>query len=95
MNSALRDISVGIAAIAMSPILSTSARACAVCAGDPQSPLAQGARQGILTMLIITYVVVIGFAGMFAVTIVRSRRMALAQRLRDQVAGDISDDSDA
>jgi len=42
--------------------------------------LIQGAQQGILTMLIITYALVIGFAAMFAFVVVRARRHSSAQQ---------------
>ena len=48
--------------------------ACPVCTGNPESPLTQGAQQGILTMLVITYAVVIGLFGMLAFVIVCARR---------------------
>ena len=49
-------------------------RACPVCTGNPDSPLTHGAQQGILTMLVITYAVVIGLFGMLAFVIVCARR---------------------
>ena len=54
--------------------MAPQALACAVCYGDPQSPLTQGAKQGIVTMLIVTYAVLIGFAAMFCAVVVRARR---------------------
>lgn len=64
----------GCLALAISLSLSPSAWACAVCTGNPESPLTHGAQKGILTMLIITYIVVIGLIAMFVVTAVRSRQ---------------------
>ena len=49
-------------------------QACPVCFGDPDSPLTHGARQGILTMLILTYSVLIGMFGMLALVVVCARR---------------------
>ena len=59
--------------------MSPQALACAVCNGDPQSPLTHGAKQGILTMLIVTYAVLIGFGAMFCAVMVRSRRRVAAR----------------
>jgi len=53
-------------------------RACPVCTGNPESPLTHGAQQGILTMLIITYGVLIGLFGMLAFVIFRARRRHIA-----------------
>ena len=52
-----------------------AATACAVCFGDPASPLVHGAQRGILVMLLVTYGVVIGLLGMLAFIIVRARRL--------------------
>ena len=64
----------GCLALAISLALSPSAWACAVCTGNPESPLTQGAQKGILTMLIITYAVVISLMAMFVVTVVHARQ---------------------
>ena len=53
---------------------SAAALACAVCAGDPESPLTEGAQQGVLTMLVITYFVVLSLGAMLTLTVVRARR---------------------
>ena len=74
MKSRRWFLTVGISVIALFLAAAPSARACAVCYGDPQSPLTHGAKQGILAMLIITYVVVIGLGAMFTFMIVRARK---------------------
>jgi hypothetical protein len=54
---------------------SAPAFACAVCMGDPQSKLVQGAASGILVMLGVTYALLLGFVGMAVAWFVRSRRL--------------------
>ncbi len=57
-------------------VMSPSVQACAVCFANAQtdSPLAQGAQKGILTLMIVTYSVVIGLVGMFIFQITYARR---------------------
>lgn len=74
MKSGRWFLAVSIPAIALILAAAPSARACAVCYGDPQSPLTHGAKQGILVMVIITYAVVIGLGTMFTFMIVRARK---------------------
>ncbi len=80
MKSATSLLSIGCLACVLTLAPAPSARACAVCFGNPESPLTQGAQQGILTMLIITYALVIGFAAMFAFVVVRARRHSSVQQ---------------
>jgi len=54
-----------------------AARACAVCGGDKGSALVQGAQNGVLVMLIITYVVLLGMAGLALAWFIRARRRAM------------------
>ncbi|MCG8405801.1 MAG: hypothetical protein MI923_11445 [Phycisphaerales bacterium] len=49
--------------------------ACSVCQGDPDSELTKGAEAGVLLMVIVTYTVVLGFAGTAVFWFVRSRKM--------------------
>ena len=49
-------------------------QACSVCFGNPESPLTHGAQQGVLTMLLITYGLLIGLVSMFTFVIVKARR---------------------
>jgi hypothetical protein len=64
-------------AIAALVLLSPSlAQACAVCFGDPSSPLTIGAKAGVAFML---GVLVVVLGGIFAVTIFWARRARLAE----------------
>lgn len=58
----------------LSLALAPPAEACSVCYGDPQSPLTEGAQQGVLTMLIITYTLMIAMMTMFGFVVVRAKR---------------------
>jgi hypothetical protein len=49
--------------------------ACAVCYGDPESPMAKGVVAGVLTMVGIIGVVLVGIAGTGVYWIQRSRRL--------------------
>jgi heme/copper-type cytochrome/quinol oxidase subunit 2 len=69
-----RDALVGTVAAVVPLAAGSVVRACPVCTGNPESPLTQGAHQGILAMLIITYSVLIGLFGMLAFVIVSARR---------------------
>lgn len=51
-------------------------RACAICSGDPESPMAQGAAAGVLALVIIVGGVLAGIAGITGFWIVRARRLA-------------------
>lgn len=53
---------------------SPSAWACAVCFGNAESPLTQGAQKGVVTMLIITYFAIVSTLGMVGFTVFRARR---------------------
>ena len=53
----------------------TEALACAVCGGDPDSPLVKGAEAGVLLMVVVTYGILLGFVGVTVSWIIRSRRM--------------------
>lgn len=54
------------------------AEACSVCFGDPDSPLTHGAKWGILTMVVLTYSLLVGMAAMLGFVMVRARRRHLA-----------------
>jgi len=65
-----------VAAVALAtpkPVL-----ACAVCFGDPNSPMAVGASWGVLLLVGVTAAVLSAFAGFFLYLVKRSR-MALGQ----------------
>ena len=74
---------VGWTAVVMTPIaLATpqSLLACAVCFGDPTSPMAIGASWAVLLLIGVTAAVLSAFAGFFLYLMKRSR-MALGQRV--------------
>lgn len=52
-----------------------TAWACSVCQGDPDSKMVKGAESGILLMVLITYSMLLGFAGCATFWFVRARRM--------------------
>lgn len=54
--------------------------ACAVCFGDPNSPMAIGASWGVLLLIGVTGAVLSAFAGFFLYLVKRSR-MALGERV--------------
>ncbi|MEK6643426.1 MAG: hypothetical protein AABZ08_05910 [Planctomycetota bacterium] len=58
-------------------------QACAVCGGDKDSDMVKGAMSGVIVMVCITYGVLLGFAGMIATFVVRARRLARAESVRD------------
>lgn len=72
MNTILQLL-IGFAVSALMLMAPGSVRACAVCTGNPESPLTHGAQQGILVMLVVTYVVLFGLGAMFACVVVRVR----------------------
>jgi hypothetical protein len=51
--------------------------ACSVCQGNPDSDLSKGAQAGVLFMVIVTYAVLLSFAGLAALWFVRVRRIRL------------------
>lgn len=64
--------------LAVGVLLGSNARvwACAVCQGDPDSELVKGAEAGVILLAVVTYGLLMGFAGFFVTCIVRSRRQA-------------------
>lgn len=53
--------------------------ACAVCGGDKDSDMVKGALSGVVVMVVVTYGVLLCFAGMIATFVVRARRLARAE----------------
>lgn len=68
-----------------------SVKACAVCQGDPSSPLVKGAEAGVLFMAVLTYFLLLGMAAIPIVWTVRARQI----RLRNDAADAQRDDQDA
>lgn len=66
------------AGVAFAAVVSpaTQARACAVCFGDSESPLAKGAAAGVLVLVGVISVVLLGVAGTGVFWVHRSRRLA-------------------
>ena len=60
-----------VAVLAAAP----DALACAVCMGNRDSEMVRGAESGVLTLALITYALLMGFGGMIALWIVRSRKL--------------------
>jgi hypothetical protein len=65
---------------ALATVAPTPVEACAVCFGDPNSPMAIGASWGVLLLVGVTAAVLSAFAGFFLYLVKRSR-MALGQRV--------------
>lgn len=56
--------------------LPAGAKACAVCVGDPDSPLTQGMVAGVLFLLIVVLGVLSGITGFFLYLVANQRRYA-------------------
>ena len=72
MNT-ISQLLIGFVVSTLMPMAPGSARACAVCTGNPESSFTYGAQQGILVMLVVTYVVLFGLGAVFACVVVRVR----------------------
>lgn len=71
-----RSITWGIAAAAIASLwTAVPTWACAVCGGDRDSDMVKGAEAGVLTMVVITYGVLLCFGAMVVACFVRSRRL--------------------
>ena len=64
---------VALVGVALTP---TTTRACAVCFGDPESPLVKGAAAGVLVLVGVITFVLLGVAGTGMFWVHRSRRLA-------------------
>jgi len=51
------------------------AAACSVCFGNQEDPMVQGAANGVLLMVIVTYGMLLGMGALVATWFVRARRM--------------------
>lgn len=60
------------------------AEACTVCFGDPDSSLAHGARWGIVTMVLLTYGLLVGLALMLGLVMLRARRQHAAKEVKHE-----------
>ncbi len=70
-----------IAACTVVLLTADRAWACAVCFGDPESPMAKGVVAGVFVLIAVVGVVLIGMAGTGLCWISRSRRLARLQNL--------------
>ncbi len=86
-NTSRQWIAVLVVAAGLWLLSAAPAGACAVCGGDPDSDMVKGAESGVLLMIIVTYGVLLGFAGLAATWFVRSRRLA---RLPDAAGAESS-----
>ncbi len=75
-----RFVVVFFLAVAVVACMTDRAAACAVCYGDPDSPMAKGVVAGVLTLVGVIGFVLVGIAGTGLFWIQRSRRLG---RLED------------
>ncbi|MCH7885684.1 MAG: hypothetical protein IIC01_10590 [Planctomycetes bacterium] len=75
-----RLVAVSLLAVAVVVCMTDRAAACAVCYGDPDSPMAKGVVAGVLTLVGVIGFVLVGIAGTGLFWIQRSRRLG---RLED------------
>ena len=75
-----RFVVVFFLAVAVVVCMTDRAAACAVCYGDPDSPMAKGVVAGVLTLVGVIGFVLVGIAGTGLFWIQRSRRL---ERLED------------
>ncbi len=73
--------------------LAADVMACSVCQGDPDSDLSKGAQAGVLFMVIVTYGLLLGFAGLAALWFVRVRRLRTRGLTGSTAASNSPDDS--
>ena len=72
---------LAVLGVAVALLLADPALACSVCFGDPNSPMAAGARAGVLVLLGVVVVVLVGVASLM---IFWSRRAASLRALQAQ-----------
>lgn len=68
----IRSLPVAVAVVA----LAAPAFPCAVCFGDPTSPLTRGAAAGVIFLGIMVYLVLMGMAGIAFMWYLRARKLA-------------------
>ena len=56
--------------------LSKEALACAVCVGNPSSPLTQAVNQGVWALLYVIGIILVGFASLFIFWVYRASQLA-------------------
>lgn len=80
-----RAAGLALAASLLTGPLTAAVNACAVCTGDPTSPMAQGAAAGVLALVAIVGCVLAGIVGVTGFWFVRARRLARGEAaLADQ-----------
>ncbi|MBI5764973.1 MAG: hypothetical protein HZA51_15760 [Planctomycetes bacterium] len=68
-----------VKAVFLISVTALPVHACAVCGGDKDSDMVKGALSGVVVMVVVTYGVLLCFAGMIATFVVRARRLARAE----------------
>lgn len=68
-------------------VFASSAHACSVCFGDPESKMTQGAVWGVITLVVVVVMVLGGIAGTGLFWIHRSRKLAAGELLVDDAEG--------
>ncbi|GJQ26618.1 MAG: hypothetical protein HBSAPP02_16500 [Phycisphaerae bacterium] len=63
------------------------AMACAVCQGNRDSQLVKGAESGVLTLVFVTYGLLIGMAGICTMWALRARRLRIQELSQNDHAG--------
>ena len=78
MKQFQRMVLIAMTALLLRPALVS---ACSVCMGNRDSDMVKGAEAGVFFMVLVTYTVLLSFAGMTAFWFVRSRRAAASRRI--------------
>ncbi len=88
INRLHRLILLGAAGVVS--VVANDASACAVCFGDPNSNMVQGAKAGVLFLAVVIYGVLFSMAGVAGLWAFKARRIAAAADIED--SPDSSDD---
>ena len=75
-NFAIFSAAASFATVAVVLLSASDASACAVCYGDPNSPLTKGMNAGIWVLLGCIFTLLTGFASLFLYWMSRSRRLS-------------------
>lgn len=78
-----RSAPVMLAIAAVVLLSATDASACAVCYGDPNSPMTKGVGAGVWVLLGCIFTLLAGFASMFLYWMSRSRRLSALELSTD------------
>ena len=83
-KSVVRRASILGAACALFSLASTPAFSCAVCYGDPASPMVHGAKAGVLVLAGVIYFQLMLMGGVAAFWFFRARKLNREQSLEEQ-----------